>query len=187
MGEEPHLVLQAPAGFLGPLSPPHSQLFTQRAVPTGLGRISIKCALAQVCSPGRVCSFPQAGALPHLFRLLTFPCPCHRGTQVSASVSTSGKLLRNDPSYPSKGIPLRLTVLPVRDLGSHTFLKVFALCSLTSSPKLGKVPQQRLLRLKSSSHGSLKVGQKEGAGSSSIGARSHCCLSDLLRAIMCLA
>lgn len=124
LGEEPHLVLQAPAGFLGPLSPPHSQLFTQRAVLTGPGRISIKCALAQVCSAGRRCSFAQAGALPQLF--LTFPRPCLPGTQVSAGASTfSGKLLWNDPSYPSKG--LTLTLLPVKGLGSHTFLKELVL------------------------------------------------------------
>lgn len=143
LGEEPHLALQAPAGFLGPLSPPHSQLFTQRAVLTGPVRISIKRALAHVCSPGRMCSTPRAGALPPLFRFLTFLCPCHRGTQTSASASMSG----NDPSYPSKGITL--TLLLARDLGSHTFLKVLALCSLARSPLLGKILQQPLLRLES--------------------------------------
>lgn len=145
LGEEPHLALQAPAGFLGPLSPPHhSQLFTQRAVLTGPVRISIKCALAQVCSPGRMCSAPQAGALPLVFRFLTFPCPCHRGTQRPARASKSG----NDPSYPSKGVTL--TLLLARDLGNHTFLKgVLALYSLASSPLLGKVLQQPLLRLES--------------------------------------
>lgn len=81
LGEELHLVLQAPTGFLGPLTPPHLQLLTSKQDPeshfdpTESPQNVLLGFRPECVAAGAGSSLPGQGPLPHLFFLPDLPLP----------------------------------------------------------------------------------------------------------------
>lgn len=141
LGEEPHLVLQAPAGFLGPLSdPPIPAVYTESCSDRTWQNLHkmFLTALAQVCKPERMCSFPQAGASPHTAPHPDLPVSLPQRDPSFASASMSGKLRWNGRSYPSKGVTLIL--VPVKGPRKPHLSETISLLQPDQLPRRVKFP-----------------------------------------------